>query len=42
MKREELKYLEDIKIAIEDLQTFIGSKKNFNLFNNNQMLKRAA
>ncbi len=38
---EELKYLEDIRMAIVELQGFIGKKKNFNLFRNNQMLKRA-
>lgn len=41
MSEEELKYLEDIRMAIAELQGFIGRKKNFNLFNNNQMLKRA-
>lgn len=41
MSEEELKYLEDIRMAIAELQEFIGRKKNFNLFNNNQMLKRA-
>lgn len=38
---QELKYLEDIRLAIVDLQSFIGKKKNFNVFKKNELLKRA-
>ncbi len=41
MTLEEKKFLEDILLAISDLEEFIGDEKRFEYFNNNSMLKAA-
>jgi uncharacterized protein with HEPN domain len=42
MRLEEKKYLEDILLAIGDVQEFIGGEKRFEFFDRNNMLKAAA
>lgn len=41
MTLEEKKYLEDILLAISDLQNFIGTEKKFESFDKNEILKAA-
>lgn len=41
MTRRELKYLEDVKLIIEDLSVIVGDEKKFANFNNNKMMRLA-
>lgn len=41
MTRKELKYLEDVRITIDDLQQIVGVEKKFEKFYNNKMLRYA-
>lgn len=41
MTRKELKYLEDIRLAIEDLEEIVGVEKRFDKFYNNIATRRA-
>jgi len=41
LTRKELKYLQDVIIAIEDLQKIIGEDKRFENFNNNKITRYA-
>ena len=41
MTKQELKYLVDIQLCIEDLENYFLNEKNFTQFNNNIILKRA-
>ena len=41
MTNKELKYLEDIRLAIEDIESFIGNTKKFDVFNQNKMMRSA-
>ena len=41
MSIDELKYLEDILMAIEELEKFIGVDKRFEVFKTSQLLQRA-
>lgn len=41
MTKQELKYLVDIQLFIEELETFFPANKKFEDFNNNLILKRA-
>lgn len=41
MTKQELKYLVDIQLCIEDLETYFINGKRFDEFNNNIVLKRA-
>lgn len=40
MTKEELKYLIDIQMAIEELESFFPNEKKFENFNNNTLLRR--
>lgn len=40
MKREEKKYLYDIKTSIESIYEFIGEKRDFYEYQNNKLLRR--
>jgi uncharacterized protein with HEPN domain len=42
MTLEEKKFLEDILLAISDIEEFVGNEKRFEYFNNNSMLKAAS
>ena len=41
MTNKELKYLEDVVLAINEIDSFIGEIKQFKDFNNNVLLRRA-
>jgi len=41
MTRKELKYLEDVKMAIDDLSEIVGEEKMFANFNKNRMMRLA-
>ena len=41
MTNKELKYLEDVVLAINDISNFIGDTRQFQVFNENALLKRA-
>ena len=41
MTNKELKYLEDMRLAIEDITSFIGDNKKFDVFNRNKMMRNA-
>ncbi len=41
MTKEELKYLVDVQLFIDELETFFPKEKKFENFNNNVLLKRA-
>ena len=41
MKREIKKYLYDIKTSIESINEYIGSKKDFNKYKEDKILRRA-
>jgi len=41
MSNEVLKYLHDILCSIESIEEFLGPQRNFNVYRQNRMLKRA-
>lgn len=41
MTKQELKYLVDVQLFIEELETFFPNEKRFENFNNNILLRRA-
>lgn len=41
MTKQELKYLVDVQLSIEELETFFPNEKRFENFNNNILLRRA-
>ena len=41
MTKQELKYLVDIQLVIEELETFFPEEKRFEKFNNDKLIRRA-
>ena len=41
MEIEILKYLHDIKVSIESINSYLGGNRNFSEYQNNKMLRRA-
>ena len=41
MNREILKFLYDIKESIESIENYLGTKREFSIYNSNKMLRRA-
>lgn len=42
MQREILKYLHDIKVSIDSIYDYLGSKRDFNDYKANKLLRRRA